>query len=291
MAVHYPADVNIFACVCIDDPSCSPKDKTVLRYCLDKLDGNFTASAEDEKTLKVMMQLEQSLGKEIVWVRGKSFDQIIDETGCLPTWARRFCTTDMKILPIFEYCYFRFGIVEERIGFRYDELWRAFELSEIEIQTGQTSMFDVVNGKAVLVKKPIIKTETLMREYPVATKNYGQRKRILEDIHWANKSYPMIDDRVDRIQVNKFWENYLEFDFPDDSNCKGCHHKDKVQIKANHETNAPILNWFAKQEKKGKFNTWHDDQVTYEQIFAMEFSQLLPYAGTGGCNTGYCLMD
>jgi len=32
MAIHYPADVNIFACVCIDDQNCMPKDLTVLAY-------------------------------------------------------------------------------------------------------------------------------------------------------------------------------------------------------------------------------------------------------------------
>lgn len=121
MAVNYPADINIFACVCINHSPAAPKDKAVLSYCLEKLNGNFIASAEHEKTLRVMMQLEQLLGKEIIWVRGKSFDQIIDEAGCLPTWARRFCTTDMKILPIFEYTYFRFGKVYMQIGFRGDE--------------------------------------------------------------------------------------------------------------------------------------------------------------------------
>src|SRR5687768_5501912 len=109
MAVHYPADVNIFACVCIDAPNCAPKDPAVLRYATEKLKGNFIASAEHDKTLKVMMQLEQLIGRDIIWVRGKSFDEVIDGAGCMPTWKRRFCTIELKIIPIFEYVYFRFG--------------------------------------------------------------------------------------------------------------------------------------------------------------------------------------
>src|SRR5690606_18215824 len=118
MAMHNPADINIFACVCIDYPPARPKDPEVLKYVLDKLDGNFIASAEREKTLKAMMDIEQVLGKEIVWVRGKSFDQIIDENSALPTWARRFCTTEMKIIPMFEYLYPRYGKTIHNIGFR-----------------------------------------------------------------------------------------------------------------------------------------------------------------------------
>ncbi|MES2287471.1 MAG: hypothetical protein V4547_17385 [Bacteroidota bacterium] len=124
MAVHYPADVEIFACVCIDYPKATPKDPSILKYCLDKLNGNFIASAEHDKSLKVMMQLEQLIGKEIVWVRGKSFDQVIDQAGCLPTWARRFCTTQLKIRAMFEYLWPRYGEVIMRIGFRADEMDR-----------------------------------------------------------------------------------------------------------------------------------------------------------------------
>src|SRR5437867_2421762 len=86
MAIHNPVDVNIFACVCIDYEPAKPKDISILNYCLNKLNGNFIASAEHVKTLKVIMDLEQILGSEIIWVRGKSFDQVIDNAGCLPTW-------------------------------------------------------------------------------------------------------------------------------------------------------------------------------------------------------------
>lgn len=268
MGVHYPADLNIFACVCIDYPDAAPKDKAVLDYCLRKLDGNFIASAEDEKSLKVMMQLEQLLGKEIVWVRGKSFDQLIDEAGCLPTWARRFCTTELKIRPIFEYVYFRYGHVNENIGIRYDEFDRAYK-----IEKG---------------KKPEKKVKAVIKDYPVSQNTFGEKQNNRADIYWADKNYPMINDMVYIKQIADFWRyEHPEFEFPEDNNCQGCHHKSPFQIKKNYMRNPPILTWFSLQEKKGKYNTWHDDDIPYEEKFFMDFTGTLDFGGQS-CDTGHC---
>lgn len=288
MAVHYPADLNIFACVCIDYVPATPKDPAILKYALDKLNGQFIASAEDDKTLAVLIQLEQKLGQEIVWVRGKSFDQIIDEAGCLPTWNRRFCTTQMKIIPIFEYCYFRFGMVTEQIGFRYDELWRAFIQEDGKIEYSTPGLFGAEVVKAIKERRLFARNEKAIMKYPVSVNLYGDRQQNWEkEIHWANKTYPMIDDKVDRKAVNDYWLPFVEFDFPDDGNCKGCHHKNKGQIKANWKTSTPQLEWFSLQEKKGKYNTWHDDQVTYDQIRSLPLTESM-FTGAS-CNTGYCI--
>ena len=98
MAVHYPADYNLFSLVCIDDLKCKPKDESIIKMVNDKLDkngfikeyGEFIATAEDDKILKVMFDLEQLLGKEITWVRGNSFEKVIKKKGCVPNMARRF---------------------------------------------------------------------------------------------------------------------------------------------------------------------------------------------------------
>lgn len=267
MAVHYPADINIFACVCIDYSPATPKDQDVLKYCLEKLNGDFIASAEHEKTLKVMMNLEQKIGREIVWVRGKSFDEIIDNAGCLPTWARRFCTTDMKILPIFEYVYFRYGFVNENIGFRYDELYRAYSIKKGE--------------------KPKKKVKAIISNYPLSCKNYGQKRQNLGEIHWANKNYPLIDNKVYHKEILDFWKSQPQFDFPRDSNCRGCHHKPPQLIKKNWEETPEVLEWFAMQEEKGKYNTWHDDMMPYRDKFKMNFTEEL-FNDYQMCNSGGC---
>lgn len=267
MAINYPADLNIYACVCINYQKAAPKDKAVLNYCLDKLNGNFVASAESEKTLKVMMNLEQLIGREIIWVRGKSFDQIIDESGCLPSWSRRFCTTDMKILPMFEHIYFNHGMVRMNIGFRADEFERVHT-----IEKG---------------KKPSRKIDGFMK-YPISCRIGGANRMQWDEVLWQKKSYPLYDNLVFHKQVLDYWnENHPEFDFPRSSNCQGCHHKSPQLIQLGHQTEPAILDWFALQEKKGKYNTWHDDQITYEKKFQMKFTQEIPF-DVPMCNSGGC---
>lgn len=267
MALHYPADVNIFACVCIDYQPAMPKDLTVLAYCLQKLDGNFIASAESEKTLKVMMDLEQKLGKEIVWVRGESFDTIVDNAGCLPTWNRRFCTTDMKIKPMNNYLFFRYGLTKKNIGFRYDELERAYE-----IKKGQ---------------KPKLKVKEFF-DFPESQSLVGsKRKNWNKGVHVSNKNYPLIFDRIEKRHIESYWKQCPEFDFPYDSNCQGCHHKSAKLIKENHLREPAILEWFAKQEEKGKYNTWHDDMIPYRKKFDMNFTGEFDFEGSS-CDMGYC---
>lgn len=274
MAINYPADVNIFACVCIDYPKAEPKDKAVLKYCLDKLNGNFIASAESEKTLKVMMQLEQILGKEIIWVRGKSFDEVVDSAGCLPTWNRRFCTTEMKILPMFEYLYFRYGVVKTNIGFRYDEFERAYFIEK---------------GKS-----PVRKTVGTM-DYPMSCNNFGAKQQNWDrDIIYQQKEYPLIDNKIFHLEIMSFWKReHPNVGFPKDSNCQGCHHKPSELIKRNHELEPDILEWFALQEEKkqkygkAKFYTWHDDGIMYRKVFDMNFTMEFDFDFTM-CNSGGC---
>lgn len=264
MALHFPADVNIFACVCIDELKCAPKDPALLRYCLDKLNGNFIASAEHDLTLRVMMQLEQLLGREIVWVRGKSFDEVIDNAGCLPTWSRRFCTTEMKIVPMFEYTYPRFGVVDKRIGFRADEIER------------------------------ILRTQnTTTIKYPTSRNTFGQRQQNWEEVVWEKHTFPL--RKTFQYEIIQWWKaTHPEVVFPADSNCLGCHHKPKELIKQNWLSNPDHLEWFARQEDK-KFNkqksayyTWHDDHTPYSEVFKMQFTEEIDFSNFTMCNSGGC---
>jgi len=81
MAVHYPADYNIFALVTIEDNNCRPKDESIIKYVSDKIGRYFIATAEDDSTLYAMRDLEQLVGKEIIWVVGESFDYIVKHKG------------------------------------------------------------------------------------------------------------------------------------------------------------------------------------------------------------------
>ena len=107
LAVHFPADYEVFSLVCINKKEAAPKDPFIINYVNQKLEkfipqfGEFIATAEYNLMLQAMIDLEQIIGKEIIWVRGMSFDDVID-TGTqtrLPSWARRYCTEKMKLLP------------------------------------------------------------------------------------------------------------------------------------------------------------------------------------------------
>ena len=37
ITVHYPADYEVFSVVCLDEPKCIVKDKSLLQYSQDKL--------------------------------------------------------------------------------------------------------------------------------------------------------------------------------------------------------------------------------------------------------------
>lgn len=128
MAVHFPADYEVFSLVCIDDVKCMPADKKVIQKVNDKLQKycphkpEFIATAEDDITLTAVLDLEQMLGREIIWLRGDSFETINKRRKALPNQFKRFCTTEMKTDVMFEFWLYRIGEpVSMRLGFRYDE--------------------------------------------------------------------------------------------------------------------------------------------------------------------------
>ena len=91
MAYHYPADYNIFSLVTIEDVRCSPNDKGLIKIISDKIGKEFIATAEDDKTLIIILELEQLIGQEIIWVSGNTFDSIINKKKILPNSLTRFC--------------------------------------------------------------------------------------------------------------------------------------------------------------------------------------------------------
>lgn len=103
LAKHYPADYNIFSLVRIEDLRCMPKDKGLIKLVSDKIGMEFIATAESDQTLKVVLDLEQLIGSEITWLTGETFEQITSR-GFLPNQRTRFCTTEMKIKPIANFC-------------------------------------------------------------------------------------------------------------------------------------------------------------------------------------------
>lgn len=259
IAAKYPADYEVFSLVCIDDEKCRPKDGKLIQYVNDKLIkfipeyGEFIATAEDNRTLVAMMDLEQFIGREIIWVRCKSFDEVIDEgtKKRLPSWARRYCTTEMKMRPIFEWWFNEIGEkCEMRIGFRFDEFAR---------------MERFFNG-----------SDPTNFSIPVSCSTKGQRRQRHENFNWRYCSFPLIRDGITHNDIKVFWQtmgyvggNLFEeqrlIDWPIISNCVGCFHKKPETLSIMANTNPGKMQWFADQEEKNK-GTWLDSRIKYETI-------------------------
>ena len=276
LAVHYPANYNIFTLVCIDDEKCKPKDAKFIQKINDKLEksgslkkyGEFIATAEDDKTLKVLLDLEQKIGKEIIWLRGKSFDELITYKKTLPFKLQRFCTQQMKMQVVGEW-----GVkimnenvidgvpqkIIDNVGIRYDEENREKKGDERELSVS------IVIGE----------TES------------GRKK--WQKYNWGVVNYPLIENKITHYHVKSYWKEQEGIIFPDDSNCIGCFHKPVQQLKKNSVDNPEKFEWFAEKERnmKNKKIFWKRPS-RYDNIKKLGLQMDFNFGTGSGCNGGFC---
>lgn len=278
LAMNYPVDYNIFSLVCIDDKKCTPSDKNMIKAVNDKFEkygylekyGEFIATAEDDKILKIMFDLEQMLGSEIVWVRHNSFDKLIDKKQMLPNLSMRYCTSEMKIIPICEW------VVNEVM--KKEDMQPVFMNMGIRIDE---------ENRAKKGKK---------REYNdkiIVGKTKSGKLNSWQSFFWAVANYPLINDRISHYSIQQYWKD-KDIIFPDDSNCVGCFWKDAQQLRKNWEDSPEKMEWFSKQEEKdfrykGGFKKhFFKSGISYESIKEIGVQQDF-FSGTGsGCNAGFC---
>ena len=262
LAIHYPADYEIFSLVCNDDPKCANPDKKLMQAANDKLQkycsqfGEFIGTPEDSSIIKIMFDLEQVLGREIIWVRGYSFDELIKVKKAIPNQNARWCTTMLKLDPIFWFWYLYINEkVKMRAGFRYDEKERAKRFS----------------------------TEYRI---PIKCNNYGQQRQSWQNfIDWRVGDFPLIDDRINHLTIAKYWKG-KQIVFPQDSNCQMCFWKPVQQLRQNYEANPQIIDWASSKEKEMQNRFLHN--FTMEEVKSIGLQ--LDFLGGAGmyCNTGNC---
>jgi len=253
MAANYPADYNIFSLVRIEANYCKPKDESIVKYASDKIGMDFIATAESDKTIYVMRDLEQLIGKEIIWVTGETFEEVILKKKAIPNMMWRFCTTEMKMKPIFDYCQNVIGEnVLMQIGFRYDEKERA---------NRENTKFKTIVGQS----------------------ENGRNK--WDEIEWRELSYPLIKHRKTHFDVVK-WANESRLIFPLDSNCVGCFWKPIQQLRKNWEDEPQKMRWFSEMEKL--MNRKFKKEMTYEQVKKVGLQQDFFFGTGSGCQAGFC---
>lgn len=256
IAANYPADYNVFALVRTDDTDCLFPDKKLRQEVEDRLQMPFVGTLEDDVIIYTMFDLEQFIGKKIDWVTGPTFEQTIKNHGeYIPNKIARFCTTDMKVRPIFNWWYETIGhVVEMRIGFRANETHRVGHKTGVET-----------------IKETVSK------------RSDGRNK--WEEFAWRVFSYPLIDDGIYKDDIAKYWAD-KPVRFAKHNNCIGCYWRNEIFLKKMSEQHPNKFEWFAKQERDRK-GTWKTG-VTYDQIKKHRLQLELSLDDFNECDSGYC---
>jgi hypothetical protein len=265
IAANYPADYNVFSLVRTDDTRCLFPDAKIRQEVSDRLGTEFIGTLEEDTIIYTMLDLEQFIGSKIDWVTGKTFDKVIDRNGkkYLPNATIRFCTTEMKLQPIFNWWQKNINeVVEMRIGFRANEQSRA------------KTMLSKTNDKGYLTFKTII----------------GKRKTQNKwaDIEWQKPKFPLIQDNIYKDTIENFWKDKpVRFAYM--NNCVGCFHRNEVLLKLMSDKHPNKFQWFVDAEKDSGYNVrTFKNGVTYENI-KDSFKQIELFEDDfNECDSGYC---
>jgi len=274
IAVNYPADYNVFALVRTNDKNCMFPDKKIRQEVSDRLGTDFIGTLETDTIIYTMLDLEQMIGKKIDWVTGKPFDEIIkrkykDGTvkTYLPNLTMRFCTTEMKLQPIFDWWRKEINEVAEfRIGFRKNETKRAKRMLNKTNADGN-SEFKAIIGRS--------KTGNQNR--------WGM-------VEWQKPAFPLITDGIYKDNVENYWKD-KNVRFAKFNNCVGCFHRNPILLKHMSNLQPNKFDWFVEQDEKSKVDyggrTWLMG-TTYQQI-KDSFTQMDLFDDDfNECDSGYC---
>ncbi len=266
IAANYPADYNVFALVRIEDEKCKFPDKKIRQEVEDRIQAPFISTAEDDMIIYTMLDLEQYIGQKIDWVTGKTFENVIKKYKMknggyyLPNKVTRYCTTDMKTIPIAEWRYKNINDdVEMRFGYRANENRRALSMMEKVNKNGMTEVKIIVGQKN------------------------GRNK--WKTIEYCKPSFPLINDNVYRDNIEEFWkESDVRFAYM--NNCVGCWWRSPMLLKKMHSKHPDKMKWFSNIEEEAG-STFRSD-VKYSEILRWKSQIELFDNDFNECDSGYC---
>lgn len=264
MAVHYPADFNLFALVRTNDKNCLFPDASVRKIVSDRIGTEFIGTLEQDEIIYTMLDLEQYIGKEIIWLSEKTFEEVIEKHSTqtktyLPNVMQRFCTVDMKVNPIKNWLHQNTDLpVRMRMGFRANETSRASRMIARQREDG------IEYDKFVVGKRG---TRNKWGELPY---------RVVE--------FPLIDDNIYKDQVENYWaDKPVRFAYM--NNCVGCFHRNEILLKHMSDKEPSKFEWFVKQEESGaRFKK----ETSYASIRGHRLQIDLFDSDFNECDSGYC---
>ena len=268
IAVNYPADYNVFSLVRTNDKLCQYPDKKVRQIVSDLIGCEFVGTTEQDNIIKIMLDLSERI--DIDWVTGKTFEDVIsqnkmkDGTYYLPNMMVRYCTTDLKMKPIFEWWQKELNeVCEMRIGFRKGEEKRA------------NRMMEKLNDKGNEEIKMIV------------GKRGNQNKWGM--LEWRKPKFPLIEDGLKAIDIEKYWNKnkWVGFEKGYYNNCVGCFHRSPLFLNKMTQEHKNKMEWFARIEEENSPNTFRKD-VTYREIMNWKPQTELSFDDFDECDSGYC---
>lgn len=265
IAANYAADYNVFSLVRTIDKNCMFPDAKVRQMVSDRLGTEFIGTLEEDTIIYTMLDLEQFIGSKIDWVTGKTFDEVILRNGkkYLPNVTQRFCTTEMKLQPLFDWWRNNINeVVEMRIGFRANEESRAKTMLSKTNENGN-STFKAIVGKRKTQNK-------------------------WADIEWQKPRFPLIEDNIYKDKVEKYWKD-KNVRFAYMNNCVGCFHRNEVLLKLMSDKHPNKFQWFVNAEQETGYNVrTFKNGVTYDRIKdSLKQTQLFD-DDFNECDSGYC---
>ncbi len=267
LAAEYPSDRLIFSLVRIEDQRCAFPDLVVKRQIEDRIQKDFIATAEEDMIIYTILDLEQHLGREIKIVTGITYDEVIrTKGGWLPNKLHRYCTTWMKIIPIFEY-WLSLGIdpVNTNIGYRANEISRIERMNERRNDEG------------------LIGIEYSLEKH-VGGAHDGKNK--WETIYYSNPQFPLHADGIFKDKIEEYWRG-KPVRFARKNNCVFCFHRNPMLLREYWNLEPNKMQWASDQEMPGK-GTWRSD-CSYEQIKNFKPQLKLSFSDVDDeCDDGAC---
>ena len=266
VANHYPADYNIFALVRTNDKNVIFPDAKLRQYVSDKIGTEFIGTLEDDKIIYTIIELEQFMGREITWLTGEAFEDVIYSKKMknggffLPNQQIRYCTTEMKLTPIKKWWYDNIKeVVDMRIGYRGNEKRRMDRMVEKYNKNG-FHVDSFVVGKR-------------------GTKNKWQ------DLEWRKCSFPLIEENILKDKIVEFWKG-KPVTFADYNNCIMCFHRSPMFLNKMAQEHPSKAKWFADMEEIAGSRFRKD--VSMKEIINFRSQHELTFEDFSSCDSGFC---
>jgi hypothetical protein len=261
IAANYPADYDVFALVRIEDENCRFKDEKIRKEVEDRIQAPFIATAEDDTIIYTMLDLEQFIGRPITWTTGETFEQIIkNHGGYLPNKMARYCTTDLKTMPILYWIYETIKEpVQMRFGFRANETSRANKMLDKVDEEGFTT-----------VKATFSKLKDGRNSWQI--------------VRYCKPEFPLIEDNIYKDNIESYWRDKpVRFAYM--NNCVGCHWRSPILLKHMSDKIPQKMQWFADQETDSA--RWRSD-CRYSDVIKWKSQLQLFDEDFNECDSGYC---